>query len=111
MLDQILPANLFAAALVFARLGSAVMLLPGFGDSYVYARARLVLALGLTVLATPVVAPLLPALPTSPIRLALMLGGEIAVGLFLGSIARVLLSALQVAGTVVSIELGLSAAL
>ena len=111
MLDQILPANLFAAALVFARLGSAVMLLPGFGDSYVYARARLVLALGLTVLATPVVAPLLPALPTSPIRLMLMLGGEIAVGLFLGSIARVLLSALQVAGTVVSIELGLSAAL
>lgn len=111
MLDQILPANLFAASLVFARLGSAIMLLPGIGDSYVNARVRLVLALALTVLATPLVTPLLPALPTSPIRLALMLGGEIVIGLFLGTIARVLLSSLQVAGTVVSIQLGLSAAL
>src|SRR5258708_31784778 len=111
MLDQLIPANLFAAFLVFARLGSAMMLLPGIGDSYVNPRIRLVFALALTALATPVVTPLLPALPTSPIRLALMIGGEIAVGLFLGTIARILLSALQVAGTVVSINLGLSAAL
>ncbi|HTZ76467.1 MAG TPA: flagellar biosynthetic protein FliR [Stellaceae bacterium] len=111
MLDQILPANLFAAALVFARLGSALMLMPGIGDTYVASRFRLVLALAMTAVATPIVAPMLPALPTSPIRLALMLCGEIAVGLFLGSIARVLLAALEIAGTVISIELGLSAAL
>jgi flagellar biosynthesis protein FliR len=111
VLDQLIPANLFAAFLVFARLGSAMMLLPGIGDSYVNPRIRLVFALALTALATPVVTPLLPALPSNPIRLALMIGGEIAVGLFLGTIARILLSALQVAGTVVSIELGLSAAL
>jgi len=111
MLDQIIPANLFAAFLVFARLGSAMMLLPGIGDSYVNPRVRLVLALALTVVATPMVAPLLPTLPSSPIRLALMLGGEIAVGVFLGTIARVLLSALELAGSVVSLQLGLSAAM
>lgn len=99
MLDQILPANLFAAALVFARLGSALMLLPGIGEIYVSPRLRLVLALGITLVATPVVAPGLPRLPSGAIELALMLGGEIAVGLFLGTIARILLAALEVAAS------------
>jgi flagellar biosynthetic protein FliR len=111
MLDQILPANLFAAALVFARLGSALMLLPGIGEIYVPPRLRLVLALGITLVATPVVAPALPPLPAGFIELALVLMGEIAVGLFLGTIARILLAALEVAGSLISINLGLSAAL
>jgi len=111
MLDQILPANIFAASLVFARLGSALMLLPGIGEIYVAPRLRLVLALGLTLVAAPTVAPTLPPLPGNAIQLGLMLAGEIAVGLFLGTIARILLAALQIAGTVVSINLGLSAAL
>jgi len=111
MLDQLLPTNLFAAFLVFARLGSAMILLPGIGEVYVAPRLRLVLALGLTLVATPVVAPLLPPIPGTAIGLALLLAGEIAVGLFLGTVARIMLAALQVAGSVVSIELGLSAAL
>jgi flagellar biosynthetic protein FliR len=111
MLDQILPANIFAASLVFARLGSAVMLLPGIGEIYVAPRLRLVLALGLTLAAAPTLAPGLPALPGSAIGLLLMLGGEIAVGIFLGTIARILLAAVEVAGTMISINLGLSAAL
>jgi len=111
MLDQIVPANIFAAALVFARLGSAMMLLPGIGEIYVSPRLRLVLALGITLVVTPAVAPALPSLPTNLIGLALMLCGEIAVGLFLGTIARILLAALEVAGSVISINLGLSAAL
>ncbi|HVM79722.1 MAG TPA: flagellar biosynthetic protein FliR [Stellaceae bacterium] len=111
MLDQLLPANLFAGLLVFARLGSALMLLPGFGEVYVAPRLRLVLALGLTLLAAPALAPTLPPLPGEPLGLLLLLGGEIAVGIFLGTVARILLAALQVAGSVVSIQLGLSAAL
>jgi len=111
MLDQILPANIFAAALVFARLGSALMLLPGIGEVYVSPRLRLVLALGITLVATPVVGPSLPRLPAGTLQLMLMLGGEIAVGLFLGTIARILLASVEVAGTVISVNLGLSAAL
>ncbi len=111
MLTDLLPANLFAALLVFARLGTAVMLLPGIGEGYVSPRLRLGLALMLTLLAAPLVAPSLPPLPESVIRLAMLVGGEIAVGLFLGTVARVLLAALQVAGTLISIQLGLSAAL
>ena len=44
-LAELLPANAFAAFLIFARLGSAMMLLPGFGELYVPQRFRLLLAL------------------------------------------------------------------
>jgi len=111
MLDQILPANLFAALLVFARIGSAMMMLPGIGEAYVNPRLRLMLGMALTVLATPLLAPSLPPLPGTPIGLFMLLGEEISIGLFLGTLARILLAAVQVAGSVISLQLGLSAAL
>jgi len=110
MLEQLLPANLFAALLIFARVGSAMMLLPGFGEFYVLQRYRLLLALAIALLLTPVLGSSLPALPAGAPRLAALVGGEVMIGVFLGSVARILLSALDVAGTVVSLQLGLSAA-
>ncbi len=109
-LEQFLPANLFAVMLIFARIGSALMLLPGFGEFYVMQRYRLLLALFLSALLTPVLAPVLPPLPTGVGALVATVGSEVAIGLFLGSIARILLSALDIAGTVASLQLGLSAA-
>ena len=40
MLGQILSADLFTLTLVFARIGSAIMLLPGFGEIFVPVAAR-----------------------------------------------------------------------
>ena len=54
MLEQLLPANVFAVLLIFARVGSAMMLLPGFGEVYVPQRYRLLLALSIAMLLTPV---------------------------------------------------------
>jgi len=110
MLEELLPANLFAVMLIFARIGSALMLLPGFGEFYVMQRYRLLLALVLSALLTPVLAPALPPLPQGVAALVTAVGSEVAIGLFLGSIARILLSALDIAGTVVSLQLGLSSA-
>jgi flagellar biosynthetic protein FliR len=110
MLEQFLPANVFAVLLIFARVGSAMMLLPGFGEFYVLARWRLLLALALALLLTPVLAPALPPLPAGAVQLAAIVGSEAMIGLFMGTVARILLSALDVAGTVVSLQLGLSAA-
>lgn len=107
-LDQFLPANAFAAMLVFARIGSAMMLLPGFGEVYVPARARLLFALILSALLLPILAPVLPPIPPSVAQLVLILGGEIVIGVFIGTLARVLLATLQIAGQVVSIQTGLS---
>ena len=109
-LAQLLPGSLFAVLLVFCRVGSALMLLPGFGDLYVPIRVRLLLAVLLAGLLTGVLAPLLPALPASIGRLAALVGGEVVIGLFFGTVARILMTALETAGAIVSYQLGLSAA-
>jgi flagellar biosynthesis protein FliR len=110
MLEQLLPANVFAAMLVFSRVGSAVMLLPGFGEFYVMQRYRLLLALLISALLTPVLAPALPPLPADVASLLGLVGGEVVIGAFLGTVSRILLSALDTAGTLISFQTGLSAA-
>jgi flagellar biosynthetic protein FliR len=110
MLAQLLPANLFAAFLIFARIGSAMMLLPGFGEFYVLQRFRLLLALLVSLLLIPVLAPVLPPLPESVTGLLRSVGVEAMIGIFLGTVARILLSGLDTAGSIVSYQLGLSQA-
>jgi flagellar biosynthetic protein FliR len=107
-LQTLLPAEIFSYLLVFSRIGTTVSVLPGFGESYVSPRIRLLLALAITVVLTPVVAAKLPPLPASPVSLVLLVGGEGLVGLFMGSVARVLLSALATGGAIVAFLIGLA---
>jgi flagellar biosynthesis protein FliR len=109
-LAQLLPVEAFPVLLVFARVGAALMLLPGIGDLYVPQRWRLLLAVALAGIVATVVGPSLPRLPSSPATLLALLFGEIVAGLFLGTVARLLLAALETAGQIVSLQLGLSAA-
>ncbi|MCH8917859.1 MAG: flagellar type III secretion system protein FliR [Alphaproteobacteria bacterium] len=111
MLQELLPADLFAFFLVFARIGSVMMMMPGFGERYVSPRFRLLLAGAITLLITPVIAGVLPPLPSSPLSLFVLLFGEIVVGLFFGTIGRIIMSALHTAGTVMSFQSGLANAL
>lgn len=108
MLNEILTADAFAFGLVFARLGSAVMLMPGFAESYVSPRIRLMLALALTVVVTPVVSVHLPPMPTAMVGAAVLVGGEVVIGLFLGGLMRLLVSALHVAGVIIGFQTSLS---
>jgi flagellar biosynthesis protein FliR len=110
MLQQLLPENVFALMLIFARIGTALMLLPGFGEVYVMQRFRLLLGFLVSLLLTPILAPLLPPLPGSAVKLVDIVGSEVVIGLFLGTVSRILLAALDTAGTVASFQLGLSAA-
>jgi flagellar biosynthesis protein FliR len=109
-LTELLPAQIFPVLIVFARVGAALMLLPGIGDLYVPQRWRLVLAMALAGIVATALGPSLPALPASPAALLALLFGEIVVGLFLGTVARLLVAALETAGSIVSLQLGLSAA-
>ena len=102
MLQQILTLNIFAFLLVFTRMGAAFVLLPGFSALYVAIRVRLLLALTVSFVLTPVLASDLPGLPATPAALALLLIGETIIGLFYGVIGRMLLGALQTAGTVIA---------
>ncbi len=73
-------------------------------------KARLVLALGLTIIVEPVVQSSLPAVPSSILALFLIIAGEITIGLLIGTMAKVIFSSIHVAGTITSFQMGLSAA-
>ena len=104
MLAAIVPADVFVLFMVFVRVGAALMLVPGLGEVSVPRTIRLALAVALTAVIGPVVAAELPPLPTSPVALALLMAGEIAVGILIGAAARLTMSGLQVAGTVIAFQ-------
>lgn len=108
MLTQLLPSDLFALLLVFARLGAAIILLPGFGEVFVSGRIRLIIALALSIVITPVVVGQLPRLPDSTVELFLLVGGEALIGLIIGAMARFLVTALHVAGVIIGFQSSLS---
>jgi flagellar biosynthetic protein FliR len=108
MLEQLLPAQVFSFFLVFARVGSAFSVLPGFSEAFIAMRFRLMLAGVTSVVVAPVVAGGLPPAPDSPLALLLLLGGEVVIGLFLGFSARLALAAIQTAGLIIGMQTGLS---
>lgn len=99
--------DLFVFLAVFARVGTMMMLMPVFGEISITPRVRLSIALALCLVLSPLVASLYPAEPSSPAALAAILFGEIAVGILIGTVARMVVQALQVAGTIFAFQTGL----
>jgi flagellar biosynthetic protein FliR len=106
-----LPALAYQACLVFCRMAAASMLLPGLGEQEVPANIRLGLGLLVTLLLLPLLAPLLPPAPEAPFALLGLILGEVAIGLWLGSLARLLASAMAQAGQIIGTMMGLSSPL
>ena len=106
MLSDILPNALWEVLFVFARIGAAIMVFPGFGEFYVTPRMRIVIATMIAIILTPVVSDLIPPEPTSIDRLITTLGGELFIGVFIGLIAQILLSTVTTAGTVIAFQSG-----
>lgn len=100
--------EVWTGALVFARVGAVLLLLPGIGESYVPARIRLSFALLLALVLTPLVSAGLPSLPATVGGMAGWILREVATGLMIGSILRVFISAMATAGEVVSLQTTLS---
>ncbi len=104
-----LPQLGAAFGLALARIGACVMLLPGLGETDLPATVRAGLAFALTLLLLPAIAKLVPSpLPDSALVLAGMVLSEVVTGLWLGTLARLIVQALPVAGQFVSYLLGLS---
>jgi flagellar biosynthetic protein FliR len=102
-----LPALAAAFLLVFARVGTMVMLLPGIGEHSVPARVRLTLALVLTAVLLPLHRDAYQIDLRSFAPAFTLLAQELLIGAVLGLTARLTISALQVAGSVVAQQLGL----
>jgi len=96
-----------AFMLVFARIGTMLMLLPGLGEQNLSARIRLTMALVLAAVVLPLHRGAYHIDPAALGPAIVMLIEEILIGAVLGLTARLTISALDVAGSVIAQQLGL----
>ena len=104
---SLLPTLAAAFMLAFARIGAMVMLLPGLGETAVPVRIRLGIALALTLMILPLHRAAYQIDLNAIAPLLVLMVHEIVIGIILGATARVTVSALQVAGSVIAQQLGL----
>ena len=98
--------------LMFARMGTMVMLLPALGESTIPTRFRLTIALALTIVLYPVGSQYYPAdLTSNTYRMIALLFGELAIGFGIGLCAKMITSVLQIAGMIMANQSGLAFAL
>jgi len=107
-LDTFLSGHVFGFVMIFARLGSAMMLMPGIGEAFVSTRARLFLALSTSFLMMEVLLPRLPAPPESIATLTGMIAYEVMIGIFFGTLLRLMVGVLETTGLVIGLQTGLS---
>ncbi|MDB5472831.1 MAG: fliR [Devosia sp.] len=106
-----LPNTAFVYLLLFTRIGAILMLMPALGENMIPARMRLSFALAFTLVVYPLLSPGLPAMPQDVMAIVGLIFHELAVGLILGAIARLTVSATQVAGAIIAFQVGLSTAM
>lgn len=97
-MNQILNLEIYSFLLIFLRLGSAIMVMPGFMSTYIPARIRLLTALTLTLVLIPFLSGDIPPPPTEigeSLKFCLF---EITYGVFLGLTMQILFQALSLAG-------------
>ncbi|MEM8976124.1 MAG: flagellar biosynthetic protein FliR [Pseudomonadota bacterium] len=100
-----LTADLVAAwVVVFCRVGSCLMIMPGFSNSRIPVQARLFLALAVSVAISPLV---VPGLAIDLVRagidgLAILILSEMVFGFLIGLLGRVFFEALQFMATAIA---------
>ena len=99
--------NLPVFLLVVSRLGGLVMSQPLIGGYAVPSNIRILLVIGLAALVTPLV-HIGGVAPTRPLAIALAMGGEILLGVLMGSVVRMCFLGLQLGGQIIAQESGLA---
>lgn len=107
MTIDFLPQVAFTFMLIFARVGTMAMVLPTLGERTVPGRIRLALALAFTLVMYPSLSSAFAALPPGLFAALGQVVVEVITGLFIGLSARLVMSATQVAGTVIAMQTGL----
>ena len=108
MIIRVLPEVTIIYVLIFARLGGTMMLMPSVGETSIPTNVRLGFSLLLAVVLYPVVSKTYPAGISHSLPMVLIyLAAEVAVGVAVGTAARLIMSATQVAGTIIANQLGL----
>lgn len=95
---------LFAA---FCRIGTCVMVMPGFSSARVAMQIRLFMALALSMAILPLIwNQIYPKVSSDTTSYLALVGGEVLIGGTLGMIARLYVLALQFAGTSMAMLIG-----
>lgn len=105
-----LPETAYLYLLLFARVGTMLMLIPALGEQIIPARMRLSFALVFSLVLYPLITPSLPGLPANLIEVIILVLHELVIGLILGGITRLVVMSAQVAGAVIAFQSGLSVA-
>lgn len=108
MLADLIQLDIFRFILVFTRLGTAMMLLPGIGGHLVSMRIRLWLALTLSFLMLPLLGRHFGVVPPTYGAILLLVFGEIVVGAFIGTVVSFIMSVLSLAGSMIGYQVGLT---
>ncbi len=106
-LETFLTTGIFAFMLTFTRIGTAATIMPGIGDSFVSTRLRLLMALGISLVLFPMIFHKIPGTLPGPLMLMVLLGMEFVIGLLIGTVARIFMIVLDIAGMVISLASGL----
>ncbi|SIQ99591.1 MULTISPECIES: flagellar biosynthetic protein FliR [Acidiphilium] len=109
--QALLTNTVFDFLIVFVRVSSMVMVLPGLGASTVPAMAKIGISLALTTIIAPLVAAALPPMPQTPALLVAMIVEQLVVGITIGWLVNTILYALPIAGQAISYQIGLSSVL
>lgn len=99
-ITQLSLGALYTYVLVFIRIGATVSLLPGFGEQSLPSRVRLGAAIAFSFMVWPLVDTSLPTLPNRYEELLPMFFTEALIGLAFGVIIRMMVMALQLAGSI-----------
>lgn len=91
-------------------MGGALFLLPALSEMYVPAQLRLLMGFLLTINITPQLLGQMPAWPDSAVGLALYFGAEVTIGVSIGLICSIALSALHTLGVIIATQSGLGTA-
>jgi flagellar biosynthetic protein FliR len=107
-LETLIMTQLYAFLLIFSRVGAAFMTLPGFSDSTVSPQIRLLIALSFSLVLTPVLYTALPEQPATVFALAFLIVKEMLIGIFIGSLVQIMMSALAFAGFMIATAMSMS---
>lgn len=107
LLEEYVLSQLIVYILTFARVGTIMMIMPGIGDSFIASNIRLLFALAFTVVISPATAAYIPDVVDNGLMIWLILT-EMIIGFFIGTIARIFMAALDVAGMLISMNMGIA---
>jgi len=104
------PQVIIATFLIFCRIGTCLMLMPGFSSPRVPTRVRLFVVVSLTLALAPMLADGVKAsIPNDePVTVFRLIASEMIIGAIIGLMGRMFYLALQFAGASISMFVGLS---